>query len=139
MGTILFYIFWPAIWFYMPLFVRGRAVISVENEVLVVKNWFGPGFWQMPGGGIKFGEQPLEAINRELQEELGLEGLEGSMLTKEPVIFMRRGLLLRQHYALYRVTKKPEFSMSRELTSAAWVSVQDAPLPGAILRSLEAS
>ena len=116
MGTILFYLLWPLVWFYVPLFVRGRAIILVNDEVLVVKNWFGPGTWQLPGGGIKFGEAPLQAIDRELQEELGLLDMQGQLLTSEPVIFRSRGLLLRQQYALYKVSIKPELQLSRELT-----------------------
>ena len=32
-----------------------------------------PGAWDLPGGGIDFGEDPIGAMNREIREETGLE------------------------------------------------------------------
>ena len=136
MGTILCYLLWPLVWFYAPLFVRGRGLIVVDGQVLVVKNWFGTGFWQFPGGGIKFGEKPLDAINRELLEELGLEQLDGHLLIEEPITVQSRGLLLRQFYAVYRLESKPEVIMNRELTHHDWLNVENAPIPEQIRKLL---
>jgi ADP-ribose pyrophosphatase YjhB (NUDIX family) len=40
-----------------------------------------PGVWTLPGGGIDHGESPATTVLRELQEECGLDGELGDLLT----------------------------------------------------------
>ena len=55
--------------------VTAAAVIFNEkDQVLLLKHRFRPGSgWGLPGGFLKRGEQPLDALHRELSEEVGLE------------------------------------------------------------------
>ncbi|MEK6282331.1 MAG: NUDIX domain-containing protein [Acidobacteriota bacterium] len=55
--------------------VTAGAVITDEpGRILLLKHRFRPGTgWGMPGGFIEKGEQPEEALRRELREEVGLE------------------------------------------------------------------
>ena len=55
--------------------VTVGAVISDEaGRVLLLHHRFRPGTgWGMPGGFIELGEQPEDALRRELREEVGLE------------------------------------------------------------------
>lgn len=55
-----------------------NAIILNENkEVLFTERSlnddFLPGYWELPGGGIDYGEIPQEALIREIKEECGLE------------------------------------------------------------------
>ena len=52
----------------------GAVVTDDEGRVLLLKHVFRPGSgWGIPGGFLEEGEQPEEAIRRELREETGLE------------------------------------------------------------------
>jgi 8-oxo-dGTP pyrophosphatase MutT (NUDIX family) len=48
-------------------------VIRCRGEVVLVRHTYGPARWELPGGGVRRGEQPLEAMRRELREELGID------------------------------------------------------------------
>ena len=50
----------------------GAMLVNSERMVFVAKRIDSSGdFWQMPQGGIDEGEDPVEAVLRELQEETG--------------------------------------------------------------------
>ena len=52
----------------------GAVVFNQNGEVLLLKHRFRPGSgWGLPGGFIEKAEQPIDALRRELREEIGLE------------------------------------------------------------------
>lgn len=52
----------------------GAIVTDRSGRVLLLKHRFRPGSgWGMPGGFLEEGEQPEEALRRELREEISLE------------------------------------------------------------------
>lgn len=50
--------------------------VNIRNEVLVLERADISGAWQLPQGGLDDGESPLEALKREMYEELGTKCFE---------------------------------------------------------------
>ncbi|MFQ6009859.1 MAG: NUDIX domain-containing protein [Candidatus Aenigmatarchaeota archaeon] len=57
--------------------IMATAVIKRGNKYLMVRrsrySKTYPNQWQFPEGGVKFGEEPLQALKRELNEETKLK------------------------------------------------------------------
>ncbi|HET7335067.1 MAG TPA: NUDIX domain-containing protein [Rhizomicrobium sp.] len=72
---------------------------NTQGQVLLVRHSYMAG-WQLPGGGVQRGEPPVEAIVRELREEIGLTH---SLPPQMAGLFTRRYGLVTNLVALYRV------------------------------------
>ncbi len=60
-------------------FIQDRFLVGVtgiifndQNEVLLFKHTYRSHAWSLPGGYLKSGEHPREALEREIKEESGL-------------------------------------------------------------------
>lgn len=57
--------------------VTVKGVLIKNDEILLVKRTTpssdGFGYWELPGGGVDFGESPEQALIREFNEETGLQ------------------------------------------------------------------
>lgn len=49
-----------------------RVIVERDNKILLVRHWFAPGVWTLPGGGIQKNETAQEAGAREVLEETGI-------------------------------------------------------------------
>lgn len=70
--------------------IRRRPAESGREEVLLCRNSAlspHPGQWNLPGGGVDFGEPPTSALVREVREETGLECVPGAVLTVDDIAF----------------------------------------------------
>jgi ADP-ribose pyrophosphatase YjhB (NUDIX family) len=54
-----------------PVNFGAVAVVEQADKVVLVRQSYARG-WHLPGGGVKRGEPPEQAVLRELKEEIGL-------------------------------------------------------------------
>jgi 8-oxo-dGTP diphosphatase len=66
--------------------VSAKALILDETKTKFLITLEDSGFWELPGGGLDWGESIEESIKREIKEEMGLEVLE---VGREPLYFLR--------------------------------------------------
>lgn len=118
---------------------KVRAVVLNEvGEVLLVRpHGYRDGEWTLAGGGVEEGESPVEAMRRELAEELGV-GLEAE-LSELPVT--NRFIYSAEHKAkrnldhdgqdavmfACRIEKRTQLALQvEEVADARWFAATDA-------------
>ena len=77
--------------------VMAGLMIDGEGRVLLAERPLGKhlaGFWEFPGGKLEMGELPIEALARELREELGIELQSAQPLIRVPWTYDDRRLVL---------------------------------------------
>lgn len=89
--------------------VRVAGIVQKDGEILIMKRAAGRNesapTWELPTGKIKFGEQPEEAMDRMLEEYLGVELTEKTEL-KDVITFVAPSgsSQLSNLYIIYTVT-----------------------------------
>ena len=82
--------------------VGVSAVIFVDKSVLLVRRKQEPakGQWSFPGGAVELGEGILEALARELREELSVKIAVGGLVGVFDKIFHDRKNQVQYHYVI---------------------------------------
>ena len=103
----------------------GAVVTDEEGRVLLLEHRFRAGTgWGIPGGFLEKGEQPEEALRRELREEVGLE------LERAEIIFVRTLGKVGQIEIIFHARARGKVeSQSDEIKSADWFTLDRLP-PG---------
>jgi len=117
------------------LLVVAAALIDADHRVLIAqrpKDKHLGGLWEFPGGKLKEGERPEQALIRELHEELGVTIKEACLapLTFASHAYEDFHLLM----PLYVCRRWEGFVTSREGQPLKWVrpgKLRDYPMPPA--------
>lgn len=109
--------------------VRVVGIVQKDQEILIMKKAQGrvdgAPMWELPTGKIKFGEQPEEAIDRTLEEYLGVEVTKKTVL-HDVVTFMapQGSSQLSNLYIIYSVVLDPDTKIKARERYTAYKYIQ---------------
>jgi 8-oxo-dGTP diphosphatase len=98
------------------------ALIARADEILIcqrTKHQSLPLKWEFPGGKIEFGEQPRDALRRELEEELGIDATIGDEVSRVVHTYPSGGTVELRFYVVREYRGEIENRIFRDVR---WVS-----------------
>jgi 8-oxo-dGTP pyrophosphatase MutT (NUDIX family) len=113
-------------WRWRRPMVHGACVIARDagERVLLVRLSYGSGKWQLPGGGMAAGEDPLVAAAREFAEETGLALTTHQLLGQK--VESLHGAINIVHVVTGQAHGDP-CPDGREVVAARWFALDDLP------------
>lgn len=102
------------------LLIVVAAAIVQEGRLLVVSKQVAPAVFYLPGGKPDPGEEPLDTLFRELDEELGVRPLEPSVLADVEAVAALEGVPMRMTVYRARIGQVPR--PAAELAGLRWIS-----------------
>lgn len=104
----------------VALLIRDGCVLMGERKPEKIYRLH----WEFPGGKIERGEPPIDALHRELAEELGIEIAKPELWDSEIATYSN-GMIYAISYFLVREWEK-EID-NREFNKVAWISLEELP------------
>ena len=116
----------------------GAVIVDARGRVLIGERRDRRGAWQFPQGGIEDGEEPEDAVFREIEEETGLLRRDLRLMARHPQWLCyelprtrrsgKTGLGQAQRWFLFRLTARalPELAPHPEFRRYSWVSFATA-------------
>lgn len=107
------------------------ALVTWGDHVLLIRRGVDPmkGKWALPGGYMDAGEMPVEALMRELREEVALEVEIRDLIEIFPMAgagVLNRGIVIAYRADLQR-DERPALICDDDVCEAAWFLVDETP------------
>jgi 8-oxo-dGTP diphosphatase len=109
------------------------AIIKNDaGEILFIRrsesSKYGKGLLQLPGGRLEFGEQPIDALKREIKEELGCEFIPatGRVIAASIHIFEFGGMQIELVGIAYAGKINGDIHLNQEASEYKWIKMKDA-------------
>ena len=103
------------------------GLIVKEGKILVcqrTKHQSMPLKWEFPGGKIEIGEQPRDALRRELEEELGIAAEVGDEVSRIVHTYLNGGTVELRFYVVRAYSGTMENLIFRDIQ---WANPSDLP------------
>jgi len=124
LGNLAWWCGFPALWLLLNRSERTRLVLTDgEGKVLVVRGWLAPNSkWNLPGGGLHRGEDPLVGLLRETNEEVGIVLDPKTVRKLGTGNVTSSGLRLRLHFFAATLPGRSDTRLQwYEIADAGWV------------------
>lgn len=116
----------------------GAILINGHGQVLALERADVPGAWQLPQGGLDWGEEPLQAAKREVEEETSIASSRLQLVAHFPELLAyelplearseKTGRGQVQYWFLFRVagdTDAINLRGTREFRAWRWMAFED--------------
>ena len=107
-------------------YVAAKGFIFYGEKFLILKKsnlYNGDGRWELPGGRLEYGEEPLNALSREVWEETGLKIMVKDLLTTWKYTINASEELLGLNYLCY--SDNDFVTLSKEHIEYRWITLND--------------
>ncbi|HZQ47526.1 MAG TPA: NUDIX domain-containing protein [Verrucomicrobiae bacterium] len=113
----------------MPVVTVGALIFNNAGQVLMVRTHKWSNLWGIPGGKIKWGEDSIAALRREIMEETALDITDIQFVLVQDCIhsteFYRDAHFVLLNYTA-RCAGKPQVKLNEEACEFEWVALEKA-------------
>jgi 8-oxo-dGTP diphosphatase len=107
------------------LSLKGLILNDTRDKFLIVQE--NNGLWELPGGGLDWGENPQDGLRREIKEEMGIQATWISETPAYLLISQKRKSDIWVANVVFEVTVKDlNFIPSDECVAITFVTAQEA-------------
>lgn len=107
----------------------SALVVNEKGQLLLVRRTINdsrPGEWEFPGGGIEFGENPMDATIREVKEETGLDVNIAELTSVKSAVYGNGNKqIFRIMYACMLTDINQEVVLSKEHSAYQWINISE--------------